>query len=569
MGGEERRAKSSRNGVRHANAVVWGPVYGTRLRAVEKTQHPRERPRRAKVLRHRDGLFQVQRAVPPPGRNKQDVPGIANPLEHLAVVAVLPRRRRRRHFPPFLRRFLLVVVVVVVAVVVAVFALAVALVLVHVVVEVHVPLDDRHRLRHGGPVLARVHPGGDDGVPRGRAVRIDVEAASASSAAGDEPPVVRPTVLAQEREQIVGEVRRRRVIFRQPGRLLRESLIEQIHREVVSRPVDVPPKVPQTHLVPAHGELRVRPALITLHRLAAPSRVSHRGPVRAEAGDYYRRVTRFEIARERLRRERSPRAASLNSGGRSARAEEGAARATSASEAAAASSSSSSSSSSRDDSTTTPPAAAAYVSRHDRPANAKSPPCFRSTHCFHRSSCAANARHAREQRANAASASPPTPCDSPSSQSPPRQRSTSASGSVASAPRPRRRASSLRDASEEETRYRFPSGRTPSGCGRMRSRARSSSVVSERSRWSRELFHCARAVGRHFRWRAWPGRPPFWDGTAPRALVANARTLARARVPSIGGALAVRLARPSLEVAVAARRDARASATPPRPRTSA
>ena len=125
------------------------------------------------------------------------------------------------------------------------------------------------------------------------------------------------------------------------------------------------------------------------------------------------------------------------------------------------------------------------------------------------------------------------------------------------------------DASEEETRYRFPSGRTPSGCGRMRSRARSSSVVSERSRWSRELFHCARAVGRHFRWRAWPGRPPFWDGTAPRALVANARTLARARVPSIGGALAVRLARPSLEVAVAARRDARASATPPRPRTSA
>jgi hypothetical protein len=33
------------------------------------------------------------------------------------------------------------------------------------------------------------------------------------------------------------------------------------------------------------------------------------------------------------------------------------------------------------------------------------------------------------------------------------------------------------------------------------------------------------------------------ERTAPRALVANARTLARARVPSIGGVLAVRLAR--------------------------
>ena len=33
MGGETRRAKSLRNGVHHANAVVWGPVYRTHLRA--------------------------------------------------------------------------------------------------------------------------------------------------------------------------------------------------------------------------------------------------------------------------------------------------------------------------------------------------------------------------------------------------------------------------------------------------------------------------------------------------------------------------------------------------------
>ena len=31
MGGEKRRAKSLRIGVHHANAVVWGPVYRTRL----------------------------------------------------------------------------------------------------------------------------------------------------------------------------------------------------------------------------------------------------------------------------------------------------------------------------------------------------------------------------------------------------------------------------------------------------------------------------------------------------------------------------------------------------------
>ena len=29
VGGENRRANSLRNGVHHANAVVWGPVYGT------------------------------------------------------------------------------------------------------------------------------------------------------------------------------------------------------------------------------------------------------------------------------------------------------------------------------------------------------------------------------------------------------------------------------------------------------------------------------------------------------------------------------------------------------------
>ena len=41
MGGETRRAKSLRNGVHHANAVVWGPVYRTHLRdGGGESQHP-------------------------------------------------------------------------------------------------------------------------------------------------------------------------------------------------------------------------------------------------------------------------------------------------------------------------------------------------------------------------------------------------------------------------------------------------------------------------------------------------------------------------------------------------
>ena len=45
MGGEKRRAKSLRIGVHHADAVVWGPVYRTRLRKYA-TEHPMTPPPR-------------------------------------------------------------------------------------------------------------------------------------------------------------------------------------------------------------------------------------------------------------------------------------------------------------------------------------------------------------------------------------------------------------------------------------------------------------------------------------------------------------------------------------------
>ena len=38
MGGETRRAKSLRIGVHHANGVVWGPVYRTRLRKTTRAE---------------------------------------------------------------------------------------------------------------------------------------------------------------------------------------------------------------------------------------------------------------------------------------------------------------------------------------------------------------------------------------------------------------------------------------------------------------------------------------------------------------------------------------------------
>jgi hypothetical protein len=45
MGGETRRAKSFRNGVHHANGVVWGPVYRTHLdvRVLRPERRLRER----------------------------------------------------------------------------------------------------------------------------------------------------------------------------------------------------------------------------------------------------------------------------------------------------------------------------------------------------------------------------------------------------------------------------------------------------------------------------------------------------------------------------------------------
>eukprot|EP00982_Pelagococcus_subviridis_P005191 29515-Pelagococcus_subviridis.AAC.6 len=41
MGGEKRREKSLRNGVHHANAVVWEPVYRTRLLLHDGRGEPR------------------------------------------------------------------------------------------------------------------------------------------------------------------------------------------------------------------------------------------------------------------------------------------------------------------------------------------------------------------------------------------------------------------------------------------------------------------------------------------------------------------------------------------------
>jgi len=38
MGGEKRRRKSLRIGVHHANAVVWGPVYRTRTRSIDRSE---------------------------------------------------------------------------------------------------------------------------------------------------------------------------------------------------------------------------------------------------------------------------------------------------------------------------------------------------------------------------------------------------------------------------------------------------------------------------------------------------------------------------------------------------
>jgi len=64
MGGEMCREKSLRNGVHHANAVVWGPVYRTRL-----TRSRRRIPR----IRRRpvDGLVVVRRRSATPARRRR------------------------------------------------------------------------------------------------------------------------------------------------------------------------------------------------------------------------------------------------------------------------------------------------------------------------------------------------------------------------------------------------------------------------------------------------------------------------------------------------------------------
>eukprot|EP00982_Pelagococcus_subviridis_P005661 29767-Pelagococcus_subviridis.AAC.1 len=67
LGGERRRErKSLRNGVHHANAVVWGPVYRTRLSVASAPRHPRRRTGRSRGARRTFARAAVSRRPPPP-----------------------------------------------------------------------------------------------------------------------------------------------------------------------------------------------------------------------------------------------------------------------------------------------------------------------------------------------------------------------------------------------------------------------------------------------------------------------------------------------------------------------
>ena len=121
----------------------------------------------------------------------------------------------------------------------------------------------------------------NDGVPRGRRVRVFVKARPATRGAGDEPTIIRPRGFAQQSEQIVAEVHGRFVRLAQVRRFVDEVFVKEVEFGVVVGAVATSPKVGETHLVPAHGESRR--AVRLRHALAAPSAV-HRGPPRTRAG---------------------------------------------------------------------------------------------------------------------------------------------------------------------------------------------------------------------------------------------------------------------------------------------
>jgi len=104
VGGENRRQKSLRIGVHHANAVVWGPVYRThhvREKPVIRVRRPRDR--RGDVLLRADrSLHEARSAVVVVRARRREVPEeLREPFllrMHGEKRARAARRRRRRRF---------------------------------------------------------------------------------------------------------------------------------------------------------------------------------------------------------------------------------------------------------------------------------------------------------------------------------------------------------------------------------------------------------------------------------------------------------------------------------------
>eukprot|EP00982_Pelagococcus_subviridis_P008120 30813-Pelagococcus_subviridis.AAC.4 len=88
-----RRAKSLRNGVHHADGVVWGPVYRTRLILLPSSLRLRELDPRAN--RRRVGRGRRVRVAVRPQRRADDVHERLCDAQRRGAVASLHARRRR------------------------------------------------------------------------------------------------------------------------------------------------------------------------------------------------------------------------------------------------------------------------------------------------------------------------------------------------------------------------------------------------------------------------------------------------------------------------------------------
>ena len=95
MGGENRRAKSLRNGVHHANAVVWGPVRGRRTRLFRRGDSPSKRVSNVRQLAPR---LETDRQRPrlSPSLDALRAPNRASTVDG----RVAPRGERARLGPP-------------------------------------------------------------------------------------------------------------------------------------------------------------------------------------------------------------------------------------------------------------------------------------------------------------------------------------------------------------------------------------------------------------------------------------------------------------------------------------